>query len=366
VAVEGAPPYLSLSAVRPRGVPGVSERYYPLSARTRNLFTVPYGDAADGIVAGLFDSPDRVSLGTAARALRMANQTVERTDNATLVRRRNRLRRAVSRSMERVRTQLRRTLRRRAPELSPRDRRAAVRAGLAHWTTVDARAAAASNGSLGTAVARAATARLPKPSGTRRDLLAVSLRVALVRARRTARVRPPESTVDPAASTTKRLARRILHEQLSRGIQAASDRLRSRVSGPLSAVPAGLPIAPVPGYWYATANVWTVTVRGGYARFTVRAAGGTPAETPNATVSYVRQAGNVTLDVDGDGVAERLGRTTPVTFETSTAVLVVVPPGGKGVGDVGGNADERSAGWGSGRTGARRPQVTTPYSRGPN
>jgi hypothetical protein len=50
--------------------------------------------------------------------------------------------------------------------------------------------------------------------------------------------------------------------------------------------------------------------------------------------------------VDGDGEAERLGRNGAPTFETRTGVVVVVPPGGRGVGD-GANADERSPGWGT-------------------
>jgi hypothetical protein len=48
--------------------------------------------------------------------------------------------------------------------------------------------------------------------------------------------------------------------------------------------------------------------------------------------------------VDGDGEAERLGHDERVSFETGTTV-VAVPPGGQGVGDVDGNADERSTGW---------------------
>ncbi|WP_336361091.1 DUF7286 family protein [Haladaptatus sp. ZSTT2] len=48
------------------------------------------------------------------------------------------------------------------------------------------------------------------------------------------------------------------------------------------------------------------------------------------------------------GEKERFGRAPRVSFSVETAVAVVVPPGGTGVGDIDGNADERSAGWGDG------------------
>jgi len=102
--------------------------------------------------------------------------------------------------------------------------------------------------------------------------------------------------------------------------------------------PAGLPVTPVPGYWYATTNVWTVSVRGAYARFALRTRRGVPGE----RLRYVRDGSTVTLDVTGDGDHEVLGRDERVAFETNTTVVVAVPPGG-GVGD--GEADERSPGW---------------------
>ncbi|MFC7136678.1 hypothetical protein ACFQRB_09550 [Halobaculum litoreum] len=107
---------------------------------------------------------------------------------------------------------------------------------------------------------------------------------------------------------------------------------------------AGLPVAPVPGYWYATANVWDVEVAGAYPRFTLSA----PAPGPDGAdgrIRYVRDGSPVTLDVDGDGTADRLGRNERVAFRTWTVVVAVVPAGPAGVGDVNGDADERSPGW---------------------
>jgi hypothetical protein len=62
-----------------------------------------------------------------------------------------------------------------------------------------------------------------------------------------------------------------LEELLADGIETGSERARKRALGKrLGALPAGLPLAPVPGYWYATANVWYVNVSGQYERFAVR------------------------------------------------------------------------------------------------
>jgi hypothetical protein len=105
-----------------------------------------------------------------------------------------------------------------------------------------------------------------------------------------------------------------------------------------------MPVAPAPGFWYATVNLWRVEVAGEYARFTVRVPRGTP-DDPGAQLHYVREEGTVTLDIDGDGTGERLGRTTRVSFRTGTEVATAVPPGPQGVGDVDGQAREESPGW---------------------
>ena len=99
-------------------------------------------------------------------------------------------------------------------------------------------------------------------------------------------------------------------------------------------VPAGMPVTPVPGYWFATANVWDVQVKGEYARFEVSANVTGPSSATGMT--YVRDRGNRSLEVDGEEAV--VGYTEPVNFETRSVVIVVVPPGGVGVGD---RTDER-------------------------
>ena len=95
----------------------------------------------------------------------------------------------------------------------------------------------------------------------------------------------------------------------------------------------------MPGYWYATANVWYVDVGGTYERFVVRA-NRTDATAPTA---YVREGRATRLEHGDESV--RLGRDERVSFRTETAVVVVVPTGPNGVGDTDGIPDERSPGW---------------------
>ena len=66
---------------------------------------------------------------------------------------------------------------------------------------------------------------------------------------------------------------------------------------------------------------------------------------PCPSLTYVRDGSPVRIDWNDDGDREHAGRADEVSLSVRTAVVVVVPPGGQGVGDTDGNADERSAGW---------------------
>ena len=94
-------------------------------------------------------------------------------------------------------------------------------------------------------------------------------------------------------------------------------------------VPAGLPLLPIPSQWYATVNVWDVKVEGEYARFEVTATQGTPESATGVT--YVREDRPVELEVAGE--QRRLGEVEPIHFDGRSLLVVVVPPGGIGVGD---------------------------------
>jgi hypothetical protein len=100
----------------------------------------------------------------------------------------------------------------------------------------------------------------------------------------------------------------------------------------------------VPGSWYATANAWSVDVRGSWAAFTVRAGGGSPVGPGNGT-AYVRTDEPVAFDVNGDGRPDPVGHNERVSFDVNATVGVVVPAGPRGVGDTSGGQDEQSPGW---------------------
>ncbi|MFB6184099.1 MAG: hypothetical protein ABEI96_06045 [Haloarculaceae archaeon] len=349
LSVETSPHYLTLTAVGHRRVDALEpgERVHPLVARNVDVPAIPYGDVADAVTGGLVPTASQTSLGTAARSLRAANRTLRRQSDGDLQARRNRLRDAVAGGNRYVRSRIRRALAARNVGDGARDRRRIVTRALSQWQTTADRALALHNGSATRAVVESATRSDPAATATpaARDRLELAVEAAVADALTDPESRPAQSRVDGVTRATRELAGQAIHEAAARGtkrgVDAATERLFDETLGEL---PAGLPLVPVPGYWYATAGFWHVEVAGRYERVVVRAHRGTPAASAG-TVAYVRDGAVARLDVDGDGAGERLGRASKVSFRTSTAVVVVVPPGKTGVGDRGGDADERSAGW---------------------
>jgi len=94
-------------------------------------------------------------------------------------------------------------------------------------------------------------------------------------------------------------------------------------------VPAGLPVLPVPTKWVATVNAWDIDADGAYTRFEVEANMSAPGRATSTT--YVREDATVELDIGGE--TRQLGETEPIAFDGRSVLVVVVPPGGVGVGD---------------------------------
>lgn len=94
-------------------------------------------------------------------------------------------------------------------------------------------------------------------------------------------------------------------------------------------VPAGLPLLPFPTKWMATMNLWDIDADGTYARFEVEANMSAPGRATSTT--YVRE--NTTVDRELAGEPRTLGAVEPITFDGRSLLVVVVPPGGIGVGD---------------------------------
>jgi hypothetical protein len=324
--VDTVPAYLTLASVarerldaRGRGTT------HPLVASNVNVFTLPYGDAVDGVLSELF-GPGTVRLRTAAQALRASAPAARR--NATVAARRGDLREAVGSSVDHVRGTVRRALIERG--IGETAARRAVAAGLSRWNDTAARALALANGSAADPIARAAPGRRPE--------LAAAVDVAIDRALAEEAARVPESSVRDTADGARNVLHSVVAGRAAETGQRLRDALQKRI-GWGAAFMAGLPVLPPVHPWYVTVNVWHVQVGGTYERVTLRSRRG-PQPTP-----YSRDRSAVRLDVDGDGDAERLGRTTRIAFDVTTPVVVVVPPGPPGVGDVDGQAVERSPGW---------------------
>ena len=348
VVPDGSPAVLTVVGVTRERVSTVApgHTYDPMAARTTNVFTVPSGEIADGVVSSLVGETGQVSVGTAGKRLRQANGTLRHADDPELRVHRNSLRRTLSKRVSRAESRAHEVLARQT-DLSKGARRRVVDRGVARWTTTADRAVALDNGSLATAIADEAVeiGATEGPNAPTAQAVDSQMRVALSSTAFRRTVAVPAREVTPIARLAEQFVRTKAKEAVKRGVTNATELARDEwADDALGSVPAGLPVAPVPGYWYATINVWDVEVRGQYARFTVRARTGGPTD-PDAAVAYSRDGAAVRFDTDDDGDRERLGWNDPVDFEQRTAVVVAVPPNGNGVGDVDGNADERSAGW---------------------
>ena len=327
-SVEGGPAYLS---VDPPGDHDPS-----LAARNVNLFTVPYGDAADGIAdkIGAGESHS-VSLRTGAQTL----AALERTDRGDPHAVRS-LRRDLDRSVEATTERYRSVI---APSVGTGDARRIVRSATESFPDSHTRALAVADGRLAAEIA----ARLPQQlSATERDRLRVALRVASTEARSDHDVRVSKSLVETARTEVTAGSSALVEESTKAAGTAAGKTAWNQATGKtVGSLPAGLPLLPVPGSWYATANAWTVSVQGTYDRFAVRTTRAAPSRATNGTIEYVREDTRVTADIDTDGTPENLGTNQPLSLEARTGVVIVVPPGGTGVGDVDGQAVEESPGW---------------------
>nr|WP_318566846.1 hypothetical protein [Salinigranum marinum] len=224
----------------------------------------------------------------------------------------------------------------RETSLDSDERHDAIDTALGQWSRPSTTALAVTNGSYVPAVVDAAGVE-----GRAADRLRVHLRVAVAEARASPETRVAYAPVNDTASAVRRVSTTALTAAAGSVVANGTDRLADRYEDDVVVLPAGLPLLPTPTNWYVTVNVWDVDVRGHYSRFAVRTNRGTPGE----TVTYVRDGGRAELDIDGDGNTEPLGHADRIDFSVRTVVLVAVPPGRTGVGDVDGQTEETSPGW---------------------
>jgi hypothetical protein len=310
-------------------------------ARNVNVFSVPYGNAANDVLTAAMGGTSRVRLATAAGTLRAANETNLSTTNATLSANRSELQDSVADANAHVETALAERVRTET-DANTSTAEAIVDDAMGRWATSADRGLALSNNSAAVEIAAVAADRRTL-SAVEEDWLRVRLEQATTDALATSGAQPDAGVVNRTANTVRAVARTRLQtaieDRATGEIQdVAQRRLGRRV------LPSGLPLAPPLTAWYATANVWWVSVEGEYARFSVSADHGTTA-TGGTTMTYAREDESVTLDTDGDGAAETLGANERISFDVDTGVVVVVPPQPRGVGDKDGNGVETSAGW---------------------
>ena len=339
-APEGSPGYLPRTAVdggRVDGVHGTTTR--PLVTRNVNYVTLPYSDVSGGIADRILGTDDTVRLGVAGRSLLAADEALAAADGDDDLRAdRNALAGRVEASLRRVDDALAARLADRTA-LTRRQRDEVLEDVAAEYDSLGDRAVAVGDAEYPDRVADEA-ARVGSLSTAERLGLAAHLRVGTRKAAGRDAVRIPARFVDAATATSRTIRRDKVESKIeSRAQRVVASVPDERIPKPVRTVGAGLPVAPVPGYWVATVNAWDVEVRGEYPRFSLRANVGTPAR----PFEYVRESGAVSVNVSGESVA--LGTTEPVAFETRTVVVVAVPAGPPGVGDVDGTREETSGGW---------------------
>ncbi|HMB49968.1 MAG TPA: hypothetical protein VKM69_04850 [Natronoarchaeum rubrum] len=353
LSVDGAPPYLTLASVDRSQVSELPEgtTYHPLVAENTNLFANPVNSTPGGVTDRVFGDTGTVGLRQGARALAAADgvdgMAAEAVESGELSESRRKLRAEVADSNDLLRTTALGELRT-ATTLASRERVAVVDRALGRWGTTGDRALALVDGPAAEEIARVAAEREDTPDTVRfRDQLRSRLLVELSDAAEGESVRLPNGVVGTAVEETQREAKRLTEAALAREQERVQSRMRERLAVNASDIPAGIKVTPIPGRWFATANVWQVEVAGEYASFRIDARQGTPVGrgAVDGTTSYVRDGGNVSLDLNGDSDPEVLGRSTRVSFSAETTVLVVVPAGKNGVGDVDGVRTEQSAGW---------------------
>lgn len=343
-APRGSPGYLPRTAVDGAAVEGVNgTTTRPLAVRNVNYATVPYDEVSSGIVDRLLGTEDTVRVGTAGRALLLADEALDAEEDPDLRADRDVLADQVDRSLRAVDRELEPTLVDRT-SLSGDERRRALDAAAAGYGSTGEHAVAVGDGSYPERVAAEAAA-VGSLSTAEEASLAARLRVATRNAAGRDAARVPTRFVDAPTSGARMVLRDRMEGAVEDGAAEVSGAAAERwAPKPVRAVGAGVPVAPVPGYWVTTVNAWRVQVSGEYPRFALSADVGPPGE----TFEYVRQEGTVTADIGGDGrdgETVTLGTTEPVRFDTETVVVVAVPAGPPGVGDVDGTRDETSAGW---------------------
>jgi len=383
--VTGSPTYLAGEPVTAEEVPAVEEgrSFSPLAAQNRNYLKLPYETIASGIldtvldVVGLGNTDVELTLRTAGEALRAGELAADAAaadgtyaDDGRLTSLNEALREAVRSGLDQFAAEMGNEVVRELYDVALADMppfetnethravssatQAATRETLNEFTST-ARAAIAVGG--GTATDPLVTAissalddpEIPRPAYAERlsdreweQVVAAGVRPALDRAAANATATLDSAGVVETLDTATRRALEnvstdLLAERLGSAVRNRTFDLSSfehwvgdgsDVDTPVR-VPAGLPLLPIPTMWVATMNLWYIDADGQYARFEVKANMSAPGRATSMT--YVRENTTVVHQIAGEN--RTLGRVEPVAFDGRSLLVVVVPPGGIGVGD---------------------------------
>lgn len=351
--VDGDPGYLSLEQVNETRVAppgGENASYYPLSARTRTIASLPTDEISDeigegiaGVLVRLLPDPEaKIDLELAARVLQGADLVPgPMAADAGLESERDELRVAVREGAQLVRTTAIQTVAERTA-LSNDEAAVLVDDATAGWESNASLAIAFADGSAADAI-REALVRSGDVGTIEADRTATIVRDRIAETLSSGDVKVGIGVAEPVTSRVREVTAEEIAGATDRIVEGVADRLADRFERAPVVNLQGFPVVPIPGWWVATANVWRVGVHGTYAGFAVRARQGGPRG--GAGISYRRDGRPVGVDVTGNGTPELLGHADRIRFVASTTVAVVVPPNGGGIGNTNASLEQTSPGW---------------------
>lgn len=340
--VQTAPEYPTIDRTTPTEPRAQQTSYHPLSVRMATVASLPVDQLIDALAQKVFSTDRPVPAHLAAQALRQANRIPPGIAPGNLEQERATLQSELEPVVGEG-TQAATQALAPATNLSYMERKQAVTAGLDRWSTTAQTVIAMQNGAAAKAIAAEAADRSAADDTAVQAHARSSLRVALTDTVTSEEVAIPEGPVKAVLDQTRSVAKDKLKALAENGTERIKDRLDERLDGRLTMTPAGVPVLPITGSWWATANAWTVEVSGEYASLSVRSPQGAPKGGGQTT--YVRNGDAVEIDITGDGTPERIGTATRVSFDTWTTVVVAVPPGKSGVGNTNTDGITCSDGW---------------------
>ncbi|WP_254809159.1 DUF7286 family protein [Natronosalvus amylolyticus] len=362
--ISGSPSYLVTENVTATDVPAVdgTETFVPMSTKNSNFFSIPYDTVMTGILSripklNMGDEEERIPMHTAGETLRAAMLAEEL--GADVGNEIDDLESSINTSMYILSIDIKEDVQRELNINHHTGLQENIFDELKKGDSVDQRAIALGNGEATEPITDLIVSTLadenPRNYDNRQTAWDAKVR-AIARpavnnqiSDRTVSVENSIEDLDmDIRSEIGNVTDDVLRERLEQaemidddGDLIITDEMDWLEGDSPNQIPAGIPLLPMPGYWIATGNVWDVRINSQYTRFEVTANVESPTSTTGTT--FVREEKNITIELDGD--VHTLGSNEPIAFNSRTVVVIVVPPGGRGVGDRTGERVRCSEGW---------------------